>query len=66
MLLERKGVVVDSCQGLKKERTMINHKPNNYDLDYKGPNSLNKLLWAMVVICMNPMPPNVIGRKACL
>jgi hypothetical protein len=31
MLLEKKGVVVDSFQGFKKEGTMINHKLGNDD-----------------------------------
>jgi hypothetical protein len=37
MLLKKKGGVIDSCQGLKKERKMINNKSNNYDQNYKGP-----------------------------
>jgi hypothetical protein len=31
VLLKRNGIVVNSCQSFKKERMMINHKPNNYD-----------------------------------
>jgi len=37
MLLEKKGGVVDSCQGLKKEKKMIKNISNNYDQSYKGP-----------------------------
>ncbi len=40
MLLEREGVVVDSCSGFKKEGMLIDHKLNNYDGSYKGPTPL--------------------------
>jgi hypothetical protein len=34
---KKKCVIVNSCQGFKKEGTLINHKPNNYDWGNKGP-----------------------------
>jgi hypothetical protein len=37
VLLEKKGVVVNSSQKLKKERMMIDHNPGNYDQGYNNP-----------------------------
>jgi hypothetical protein len=32
MLLEKEGVVIDLCQNFKKEGTLVDHEPSNYDL----------------------------------
>ncbi len=56
---------VDSCYSFKKEGTLINHKPNNYDLNDKGP--IPKLvIGVMVDVDMSPTKLIIIRREVCL
>ncbi len=36
-LLEMESVIIDLCEGFKKEEMLINYKPKSYDWGYKGP-----------------------------
>jgi hypothetical protein len=31
------SVIIDLCEGFKKEEMLINYKPKSYDWGYKGP-----------------------------
>ncbi len=63
--MEKEGVVVDPCWGFKKEGTLINHKPNNYDSNSKA-QFFKYVVKAMLAIGMNSMPPKVIGENVYL
>jgi hypothetical protein len=66
VLLEREGVIVNLRQSFKKEGCWFTIMNLAVIIELQGPNSLNRLLGAMVDVDMNSMPPKIIGKEACL
>ncbi len=64
--VKREGVIVNSCQGLKKEGKMINHINLVAMIKVLRVQLPKQVVGMMVVIDKNPMSTHVIGKEACL